>query len=284
MNEETDKVETGDVDSISFYLRSIGHYQLVSIEEEAILSSKIQNGDMEARAILIKANLRLVIKIAHDFKGLGLPFKDLVSEGNIGLMIAVERFDSSKGAKFSYYAAWWIKQKMRRALSNQARTIRLPVGQVSKISKICQVNAELEKKLGREPTKDEISEETDFQTGDITSILLAGRPTLSLDGSVSPNDDSDDRNLFDTIPDNVTPDPSQEVSDMDTFRLLREQIEKLDPIKRNVIKLRFGLLPDMERPPTLHEVSKIIGNCFANVHRIEGQALTELRNALRSSI
>ena len=153
-------------DTMKVYMSEIGQISLVTKNEEADLAEAIHNGDIaaheEARATLIKANLRLVVKIAHDFKGLGLPLLDLISEGNIGLMRAVEKFDPAKGAKFSSYAAWWIKQSMRRALANQSRTIRIPVQSAGKINKIKTVRMKLTEMLGREPTDGEVAEHLDF--------------------------------------------------------------------------------------------------------------------------
>src|ERR1700732_5240404 len=155
---------------IKIYLREIGRIQLLTPQEEVDLAARIKKGDREARTVMIKANLRLVIKIAHDYAHLGLPLLDLVSEGNIGLMKAVERFDPAKGGKLSTYAAWWIKQSIKRALANQNKTIRLPVHLVDKISKIRRVSLQMSEELGREPTDDELGEEIGIASGKVSQL------------------------------------------------------------------------------------------------------------------
>jgi RNA polymerase primary sigma factor len=154
---------------IKIYLREIGQIPLLTPKEEIDLAARIKKGDREARALMIKANLRLVVKIAHDYANLGLPLLDLVSEGNIGLMKAVERFDPAKGAKLSTYAAWWIKQSIKRALANQSKTIRLSVYLVNKISKMCRVSLQMSEELGREPTDDELAEEIGLARGEVSN-------------------------------------------------------------------------------------------------------------------
>ena len=181
-----------DNDTMKLYMQNIGQYPLVSTDEEVELAEQIKNGDAkasaDARAKLIRSNLRLVVKIAHDFKGLGLPLLDLISEGNIGLMRAVEKFDPSKGAKLSSYAAWWIKQSMRRALANQARTIRIPVQSASKISKIQAAKAKLTENLGRDPTDKEIASEVNLTERTVTGLRLGKTTTISLHDPIQHGD------------------------------------------------------------------------------------------------
>jgi len=191
-----------DNDTMKLYMQNIGQYSLVTPAEEVELAAKISQGDPEARAKLIRSNLRLVVKIAHDFKGLGLPLLDLISEGNIGLMRAVEKFDPSKGAKLSSYAAWWIKQSMRRALANQARTIRIPVQSASKISKIQAARTKMVEKLGREPTDGEIADEVNLTERTVTGLRLGKTTTISLHDPIQHGEDGEFRDI---IPDEKPP-------------------------------------------------------------------------------
>ena len=261
-------------------------HPLLTIEEEKQLAAErdLDLSDNRACKKLVNSNLRLVVKIAYDYTGLGLSLLDLIQHGSIGLMRAAEKFDPTKGTKFSFYSSWWIKQGIKRGLSNQSRMIRLPVGQTGKVSKIHHARKELEKNLGREPTKDEISQKTDLPAGDISGILLTSRLTVSIHELKPATGGEDGQSLLDIIPDNSIPDPSQEISSLDTHSFLLKQVEKLDPIKRKIIELRFGLLMDMERPLTLQEVGKIINKCGESVRRIEEQALRELQVLLRDSL
>jgi RNA polymerase primary sigma factor len=182
-----DNSDTG----IKIYLREIGQVPLLTPREEIDLAARIKKGDREARALMIKANLRLVVKIAHDYANLGLPLLDLVSEGNIGLMKAVERFDPAKGGKLSTYAAWWIKQSIKRALANQSKTIRLPVHLVDKISKMRRVSLQMNEELGREPTDDELAEEIGLSSGKVSQLKAASTRPASLDAPISDDDSTE---------------------------------------------------------------------------------------------
>ena len=176
---------------IKIYLREIGQIPLLTPQEEIDLAARIKKGDREARALMIKANLRLVVKIAHDYANLGLPLLDLVSEGNIGLMKAVERFDPAKGGKLSTYAAWWIKQSIKRALANQSKTIRLPVHLVDKISKMRRVSLQMSEELGREPTDDELAEEIGISSGKVSQLKTVSIRPASLDAPISDDDSTE---------------------------------------------------------------------------------------------
>src|SRR5260370_20722010 len=176
---------------IRIYLREIGQVQLLTPEEEIDLAARIKKGDREARTLMIKANLRLVVKIAHDYANLGLPILDLVSEGNIGLMKAVERFDPAKGGKLSTYAAWWIKQSIKRALANQSKTIRLPVHLVVKISKMNRVASQISEELGREPTDDEVAEEIGISSSKGSQLKTASTRPTSLDAPIGDYDSTE---------------------------------------------------------------------------------------------
>src|SRR6516165_9387582 len=173
---------------IKIYLREIGQIPLLTPQEEIELAARIKKGDREARALMIKANLRLVVKIAHDYVHLGLPLLDLVSEGNIGLMKAVERFDPAKGGKLSTYAAWWIKQSIKRALANQSKTIRLPVHMVEKISKMHRVSSQMSEELGREPTNEELAEEIGISSRTISQLKTASVRPSSLNAPIAQDD------------------------------------------------------------------------------------------------
>ena len=266
-------------DTMKVYMHDIGQISLVSKDQEVVLAAQIHGADHdshdEARATLIEANLRLVVKIAHDFKGLGLPLLDLISEGNIGLMRAVEKFDPAKGAKFSSYAAWWIKQSMRRALANQARVIRIPVQSAGKINKIKSVKMKLTEKLGREPTDDEIAENLGFSERTVTGLRLADLRTFSLHDPIQQGEEGE---FQDIIPDRGAMTPDRILGDEESVHRLLSLLSELDERERLILKLRFGL--DGKRPKTLEEVSQEIRRTRERVRQIQNQALTKLRAML----
>jgi RNA polymerase primary sigma factor len=264
-----------DNDTMKLYMQNIGQYPLVTPTEEVELAARIASGDETARAKLIRSNLRLVVKIAHDFKGLGLPLLDLISEGNIGLMRAVEKFDPSKGAKLSSYAAWWIKQSMRRALANQARTIRIPVQSASKISKIQAARTKLTEQLGREPTDKEIAKEINLTERTVTGLRLGKTTTISLHDPIQHGEDGEFRDI---IPDEKTVSPDEIVKDEETLKHMLALTDRLDERERTILNLRFGL--NGERPRTLEEVSQTIGRTRERVRQIQNQALEKLRQML----
>lgn len=266
-------------DTMKVYMQDIGQISLVSKSEEVDLAAKIHGRDTgehdEARATLIQANLRLVVKIAHDFKGLGLPLLDLISEGNIGLMRAVEKFDPAKGAKFSSYAAWWIKQSMRRALANQSRTIRIPVQSAGKINKIKSVRMKLAEKLGREPSDAEIAANLDFSERTVAGLRLADLKTFSLHDPIQQGEDGE---FQDIIPDRGAMTPDRILGDVESIKRLVELLRDLDDRERMILKMRFGL--DNNRPRTLEEVSQEIGRTRERVRQIQNQALSKLKSLL----
>ena len=266
-------------DSMKVYMHDIGQISLVSKDQEVTLAAQIhgKNHDShdEARATLIEANLRLVVKIAHDFKGLGLPLLDLISEGNIGLMRAVEKFDPSKGAKFSSYAAWWIKQSMRRALANQSRVIRIPVQSAGKINKIKSVKMKLAEQLGREPTDEEIAANLGFSGRTVTGLRLADLRTFSLHDPIQQGEDGE---FQDIIPDQGAMSPDRILGDEDSVHRLLSLLSQLDERERLILQLRFGL--DGKRPKTLEEVSQEIRRTRERVRQIQNQALAKLRAML----
>ena len=266
-------------DTMKVYMGEIGQISLVGKDEEAELAEAIHCGSGElhdeARATLIKANLRLVVKIAHDFKGLGLPLLDLISEGNIGLMRAVEKFDPIKGAKFSSYAAWWIKQSMRRALANQSRTIRIPVQSAGKINKIKSVRMKLTEELGREPTDSEIAEHLDFSERTVAGLRLADLRTFSLHDPIQQGEEGE---FQDIIPDRRAMTPDQILGDVESVGRLLTLLDELEDRERLILKMRFGL--DGYRARTLEEVSQAIGRTRERVRQIQNQALVKLRTLL----
>jgi RNA polymerase primary sigma factor len=261
--------------SIKIYLREIGQIPLLTPQEEIDLAARIKKGDREARALMIKANLRLVVKIAHDYANLGLPLLDLVSEGNIGLMKAVERFDPAKGGKLSTYAAWWIKQSIKRALANQSKTIRLPVHLVDKISKMRRVSLQMSEELGREPTDDELAEEIGLSSRKISQIKTVSTRPTSLDAPIS---DGDSIEFGEIIGDEDAQTPFELLRDKNLRGELRELLQVLDDRERKIIFQRFGL--DGGKPKTLEEVGKRFGVTRERIRQLQNLALAKMRQAL----
>jgi len=261
------------------YMQDVGHIPLVTRDEEVELAGRIAEGNEQARTRLIRSNLRLVVKIAHDFKGLGLPLVDLISEGNIGLMRAVEKFDPNKGAKFSSYAAWWIKQSMRRALANQSRTIRIPVQSAGKINKIKRVRSRLFEKLRREPTDREIAGELDFSERTVSALRRSDVSSFSLNESIK---DGERGEFEDIIPDEDITTPDEQILQSESFEHLQELLQTLDERERLVLEKRFGL--DGERPKTLQELSKHVGRTRERIRQIQYQALSKLKARLDNEI
>ena len=266
-------------DTMKVYMGEIAQIPLVNKKEEAELAEAIHSTDPDrhedARTTLIKANLRLVVKIAHDFKGLGLPLLDLISEGNIGLMRAVEKFDPAKGAKFSSYAAWWIKQSMRRALANQSRTIRIPVQSAGKINKIKTVRMRLAEELGRDPSDAEIAEHLEFSERTVSGLRLADLRTISLHDPIQQGEEGE---FQDIIPDRHAMTPDQIIGDIESVFRLMDLLDKLDERERKILEMRFGLRGG--RTLTLEEVSQQIGRTRERVRQIQNQALAKLKQLL----
>ena len=260
---------------IKIYLREIGQIPLLTPQEEIDLAARIKKGDREARALMIKANLRLVVKIAHDYANLGLPLLDLVSEGNIGLMKAVERFDPAKGGKLSTYAAWWIKQSIKRALANQSKTIRLPVHLVDKISKMRRVSLQMSEELGREPTDDELAEEIGLSRGKVSQLKTASIRPASLDAPIS---DDDATEFGEIVGDEDAQTPFELLRDKNLRDEVSDSLEVLDDRERKIIFQRFGL--DGGKPKTLEEVGKKFGVTRERIRQLQNIALAKLRRAL----
>jgi len=267
-----DDTESG----IKIYLREIGQIALLTPQEEIQLAARIKKGDKEARAMMIRANLRLVVKIAHDYNNLGLPLLDLISEGNIGLMKAVERFDPAKGGKLSTYAAWWIKQSIKRALANQSKTIRLPVHLVDKISKMRRVALQMSEELGREPTDDELAEEVGMASAKVSQLKTVSIRPASLDAPIS---DDDTTEFGEIVGDEEALTPFEHLRDQNLRDEVADLIAVLDDREKKIIFSRFGL--DGGKPKTLEEVGRKFGVTRERIRQLQNIALMKLRRALQ---
>ena len=264
-------------DPVRMYLKEIGRVPLLSSQEEAELAQKMANGDKEAKRRLAEANLRLVVSIAKRYVGRGMLFLDLIQEGNLGLIKAVEKFDYTKGYKFSTYATWWIRQAITRAIADQARTIRIPVHMVETINKLIRVTRQLVQELGRDPLPDEVAKEMNMPIDKVGEIMKIAQEPVSLETPIGEEDDS---HLGDFIQDDEAPAPS----DAATFTLLKEQLmdvlNTLTPREEKVLRLRFGL--DDGRARTLEEVGKEFNVTRERIRQIEAKALRKLRHPSRS--
>ena len=264
-------------DPVRMYLKEIGKVPLLSAEEEIELAKKMEQGDENAKKRLAEANLRLVVSIAKRYVGRGILFLDLIQEGNLGLIKAVEKFDYRKGYKFSTYATWWIRQAITRAIADQARTIRIPVHMVETINKLIRVSRQLLQELGREPTPEEIAEEMDMPVDRVREILKISQEPVSLETPIGEEEDS---HLGDFIQDDNVPVPA----DAAAFTLLKEQLVEvlgtLTEREQKVLRLRFGL--DDGRARTLEEVGKEFNVTRERIRQIEAKALRKLRHPSRS--
>jgi RNA polymerase primary sigma factor len=261
--------------AIKLYLREIGQVKLLTPQEEIELAARIKKGDKKAREQMIKANLRLVVKIARDYEGIGLPLLDLISEGNIGLMKAVERFDPAKGGKLSTYGSWWIKQSIKRALANQSKTIRLPVHLVDKISKMRRTAMRLQEELGREPTDDELGEELGITASRVSQMRMAAIRPASLDAPIG---DEDSNNFAEVVQDESADTPYEQLEEKTVTRMLQEMVKTLDPREATILRARFGL--DGGPQKTLEEVGQKFGVTRERVRQIQNIALKKLRKMI----
>ncbi|NLK67809.1 MAG: RNA polymerase sigma factor RpoD [Clostridiaceae bacterium] len=264
-------------DPVRMYLKEIGKVPLLTADEEVELAKRMEEGDEEAKRLLAEANLRLVVSIAKRYVGRGMLFLDLIQEGNLGLIKAVEKFDYKKGFKFSTYATWWIRQSITRAIADQARTIRIPVHMVETINKLIRVSRQLLQEMGREPTPEEIAEEMGMTEDKVREIMKISQEPVSLETPIGEEEDS---HLGDFIPDDEAPAPAEYAA----FTLLKEQLidvlDTLTPREEKVLRLRFGL--DDGRARTLEEVGKVFNVTRERIRQIEAKALRKLRHPSRS--
>jgi RNA polymerase primary sigma factor len=269
------KIKTND--PVRMYLKEIGRVPLLSADEEVILAKRMEAGDPAAKRKLVEANLRLVVSIAKRYVGRGMLFLDLIQEGNLGLMKAVEKFDYTKGYKFSTYATWWIRQAITRAIADQARTIRVPVHMVETINKLIRISRQLLQELGRDPTPEEIGEKMGISEEKVNQILKIAQEPVSLEIPIGEEEDS---HLGDFIPDDDAIAPA----DAAAYELLKDQLEEvlhtLTDREQRVLKLRFGLEDGRSR--TLEEVGKQFGVTRERIRQIEAKALRKLRHPSRS--
>jgi RNA polymerase primary sigma factor len=261
------------LDSLRLYLREIGKVPLLTADQEVSLAKRIERGDMSAKTAMIEANLRLVVSIAKGYLGRGLSFLDLIQEGSLGLIRAVEKFDYRKGYKFSTYATWWIRQAVTRAIADKARTIRIPVHMVEKLNKVVHIERQLVQRLGREPRPDEIAEELEMTTEEVREILRMAQHPVSLEKPIGEEEESE---LGDFVQDENTESPDEAAS----LTLRRSDIElalaSLPDRERKVIELRFGL--NGEQPCTLEEVGKAFGVTRERIRQIENNTLKKLES------
>ena len=261
--------------AIKIYLREIGRTPLLTPQQEIELAGKIKNGEREARARMISSNLRLVVTIAQDYANLGLPLLDVISEGNIGLMTAVDRFDPSKGAKLSTYAAWWIRQSIKRALSNQGKTIRLPIHLGDKIAKMRRVALRMSEELGREPTDDELGDEIGIASRKVSQLKTASIRPASLDAPIS---DDDSTEFGESVEDEQARTPFELLRDKDLHSEVGGFLEVLDDREKKIISQRFGFGGGARK--TLEEIGKKLGVSRERIRQLENSALLKLRRAL----
>lgn len=273
LSQETDGAVT---DPVHMYLKDIGKVPLLTPDQETELAKRVEAGDEEAKKALEEANLRLVVSIAKHYTGHGMSLMDLIQEGNLGLIRAVEKYDYRKGFRFSTYATWWIKQSITRAIADQGRTIRIPVHMVENINKVNRASRELVQKLGRDPTAEEIAKEVHMTPDRIREIQKISREPVSME---SPVGDEEDSSLGDFIRDDTTPVPSEEAAQSMMNEQIREILQDLSPREQEVLKYRYGLIGD--HPCTLEEVGKKLNVTRERIRQIEAKALRKLKQKHR---
>jgi len=264
-------------DSVRMWLREIGKTPLLTMAEEIQLAKRIEAGDEESKGVLTEANLRLVVSIAKRYSGRGMSFPDLIQEGNIGLIRAVEKFDYRKGYKFSTYATWWIRQAITRAIADQGRTIRIPVHMVETINRLVKTSSQLLQDLGREPTLDEIAQEMGISADRVSEIIRIAPEPLSLETPIGEEEDS---HLADFVEDQEAVSPAEAASSTILREKIEDSLNKLTPRERDVLKMRFGLEDGYSR--TLEEVGRHFRVTRERIRQIEAKALKKLRHPSRS--
>ncbi len=273
---ETTPADSNGVPILQLYLREIGRVKLLTPKEELELGKRIRKGDEEAREQMIKANLRLVVKIARDYENLGLPLLDLINEGNVGLMKGVERFDPTKGAKLSTYASWWIKQAIRRALATQSKTIRLPEHVVDKVAHIRRAELKLNETLDRGPTDEELADHVGLTPKQVRDYRQAAKSTVSLDAPLTDEDESRER--AEVVADGRAAAPFEHLAKASDTALMKEAFATLAPREQDILRLRFGLEDDS--PLTLEEIGQRYGLTRERIRQIECEGLKKLRTRM----
>lgn len=266
---------TESKESLRRYFNEIARTPLLSPEEEIELANRILEGDEKARDQMIRANLRLVVKIAQDYAGYGVPLADLIAEGNIGLTKAVERFNPEKGAKLSSYAAWWIKQSIKRALANQSKTVRLPVHMVQKIARMRRIARQLSEELGREPTDQEIAEVTGIPRKKLAMLMQSSQRATSLDAPIT---DGEATTYGDIISDDGVKNPLEILTERNSTEQLGDLLKTLDERESRIIDARFGL--NGQRPMNLEEIGRDFGLTRERIRQLQNKALAKMRHAL----
>ncbi len=265
-------MQNPEQESLNIYLQQISLIPLITVKDEIELAGLIKKGDSRAREKMITANLRLVVKIAQYYANIGLSLLDLINEGNIGLMKAVERFDPTKGGKLSTYAAWWIKQSIKRALANQSKTIRLPVHMVDRVTQMRRTSAELAERIGRDPTDDELASEMNLPISRIAHLKSVSKKPASLDSPIGEDENS---TLGEVVADDNAINPSEQLQSKSLIGDVNIVLSKLDPREADIIRLRFGL--EGRDPLTLEQVGAKIGVTRERVRQLQEQALRQLR-------
>lgn len=282
VNEEQKEIEWNDKtieadDAVKLYLKEIGRYPLLTAEKEVLLAKQIEAGDTYSKKILAQSNLRLVVSIAKKYMGRGLHFLDLINEGNIGLMRAIDKYDYRKGFKFSTYATWWIRQAITRAIADQAKLIRVPVHMNDTINKLKKINKQMTQKLGREPSNEELAKEMDLSVEKIVEIFRISQDPISMDTTIG---DEEDSKLEDFIQDDNTPNPVQATREALLDESLEDVLESLTEKEAMVLRLRYGI--EDGETKTLEDVGKMFGVTRERIRQIEAKALRKLRHPSRS--
>lgn len=267
------------VDSTKIYLQEADNFELLTIEKEQELGKRIADGDMEARNELVEANLRLVVSIAKRFKGCGISFLDLIQEGNLGLITAADKFDYSKGNRFTTFATWWIRQYISRALADQSRTIRMPAYMVEIYNKIKTTTSELSIELERNPTPEEIAKKMGIEVDKVEDVLDVAQSVISLDAPIG--DEDEDTSFGDLLPDTNSESPINKIMKEQNKEVIDNIFKTLEDREAKIIKYRFGF-DDIE-PKTLEEIGEILGLSKERIRQIETKALRKLRNPLRAN-